>query len=107
MICFVCRERATIWCHNDEAALCAVCDHAVHSAGPLAWTHRRTALVAKVGSSSYGQSAHVDVQKTRKLPEVGANMGYRCPQVREQAINKAVTHVEFSTHAFCCDTLLK
>lgn len=55
MLCVVCHEPAVVWCHNDEAALCLACDRAVHSAGPLAWKHRRTRLSS---GAPYMQCAH-------------------------------------------------
>lgn len=42
--CAVCGAPAQVWCHNDEALLCDTCDTIVHSASPLAMTHKRTQI---------------------------------------------------------------
>jgi hypothetical protein len=43
--CSMCAgQAATLWCHNDSAALCAQCDQSVHSRNPLAARHVRVPL---------------------------------------------------------------
>eukprot|EP00892_Ulva_mutabilis_P002751 jgi/Ulvmu1/12477/UM009_0129.1 len=39
--CIVCSSPAEIFCHNDNAYLCALCDATVHQAHPLAASHVR------------------------------------------------------------------
>ena len=39
--CVVCSSPAEIFCHNDNAYLCALCDSTVHQAHPLAASHVR------------------------------------------------------------------
>lgn len=48
--CQVCElKEATVYCPNDDARLCAACDHAVHSASALAARHQRVALCEAPG----------------------------------------------------------
>lgn len=48
--CIVCAAAADVYCHNDDAYLCFECDHTVHSAHPLAQTHRRTPIGELTGA---------------------------------------------------------
>ncbi|TVU15047.1 hypothetical protein EJB05_38547, partial [Eragrostis curvula] len=43
---------ATVFCSNDEAALCYACDHRVHRANKLAGKHQRFSLLHPSPSSS-------------------------------------------------------
>ena len=42
--CVVCSAPAEVFCHNDNAYLCAVCDVTVHQAHPVAASHHRVPI---------------------------------------------------------------
>lgn len=42
--CVVCSAPAEVFCHNDDAYLCALCDVTVHHAHPLAASHTRVPI---------------------------------------------------------------
>ena len=55
--CFLCNRPAVVWCRQDRAYLCESCDQKVHTAGPLAWKHERTALYALKAGAQFGQAS--------------------------------------------------
>lgn len=42
--CVVCSAPAEVFCHHDNAYLCALCDVTVHQAHPLAASHTRVPI---------------------------------------------------------------
>ena len=83
--CSMCASQAaTLWCHNDAAALCAQCDQSVHSRNPLAARHVRVPLCElceRLAATVYCRQVRVSPVDKRS-PEAGraeATARSHCP----------------------------
>lgn len=62
-MCVVCEQApAVLYCQQDDAHLCAACDHQVHSANQLASRHHRVPVSQPADAAASGPASAVDVK---------------------------------------------